>query len=182
MSKPITNYWCQHVDKAWSTSIVNVTISPKCDYLSQSIIINHINVTISPHLTSMEKGHFPLGAAPPTWTFLEASPPVWVPLIFLWIISPLLNKGYHFDVMLKINRTYSTSDHFSPLELCFFDLSSNIGLFSRYASNKYLLLESWEEEWLPLRVCLPLSYFQNEQYATIWRSLDLFMHQTCSKP
>jgi hypothetical protein len=61
MSTPITNYICQHVDKACSTSIVNVTISPKCDYLSQSIIINHINVTISPPLTSMEKGHSPLG-------------------------------------------------------------------------------------------------------------------------
>ena len=34
-------------------------------------------------------------------------------------------------------------------------LSSNIGLFSRYASDKYLLLESWEEEWIPLWVCLP---------------------------
>ena len=47
---------------------------------------------------------------------------------------------------------------------------------------KCLLLESWEEEWLPLRVCLPLSSLQDEQYATIWRSLDLFMHQTCAIP
>ena len=59
---PITNYWCQHVDKACSTSIVNVTNSP---YQSlPSIDINHINVIISPPLTSMEKGHSPLGAAP----------------------------------------------------------------------------------------------------------------------
>ena len=28
MSTPITNYWCQHVDKECSTSIVNVNISP----------------------------------------------------------------------------------------------------------------------------------------------------------
>ena len=46
MSTPITNYWCQHVDKACSTLIVNVTFSPhqyfpinrhqshQCDYLS----------------------------------------------------------------------------------------------------------------------------------------------------
>ena len=41
------------------------------------------------------------------------------------------------------------------LELCLCALSSNIGLFSRYASDKYLLLESWEEEWLPLWACIP---------------------------
>ena len=34
----------------------------------------------------------------------------------------------------------------------------------------------------PPRVCLPLSSLQDEQYATIWRSLDLFMHQTCAIP
>ena len=28
MSTPITNYWCQHVDKACSTLVVNVTIFP----------------------------------------------------------------------------------------------------------------------------------------------------------
>ena len=65
---PITNYWCQHVDKACSTSIVNVTISP---YQSlPSIDINHINVIISPPLTSMAKGHSPLGAAPPVLLLL----------------------------------------------------------------------------------------------------------------
>ena len=42
-----------------------------------------------------------------------------------------------------------------PLKLCSCALSSSIGLFSRYASDKYLFLESWEEEWLPLWVCLP---------------------------
>jgi hypothetical protein len=52
------------------------------------------------------------------------------------------------------------------LESCLYPLSSNIGLFSWYASDKYLLLESWEEELLPLRVCLPLSSLQDEQYAT----------------
>ena len=53
-------------------------INSQCDYLSQMWLClpinnNHINVTISPPLTSMEKGHFRLGDAPP----------VWVPLIFL---------------------------------------------------------------------------------------------------
>ena len=42
MSTPITNYWCQHVDKACSSSMVNVTISPHQSL--PSIDINHINV------------------------------------------------------------------------------------------------------------------------------------------
>ena len=176
MSTPITNYWCQHVDTACSTSIFNVTISPHQSL--PSIDINHINVIISPPLTSMEKGHSPLGVAPLAWTLLGATPPIWMPLIFLWIISPLFNKGYHSDVMLNILPLWPLL----PLKLCFCALYSNIGLFSRYVFDKYLLLESWEEEWLPIRVCLPLSSLQDEQYATIWRSLDLFMHQTCAIP
>jgi hypothetical protein len=64
------------------------------------------------------------------------------------------------------------------LELCLCSLSSNVGLFSRYATDKYLLLESWEEEWPPLWICLPIYSLQDEQCATIWWSLDLFMHQT----
>jgi hypothetical protein len=39
-------------------------INSQCDYLSTSIDINHINVIISPPLTSMAKGHYPLGADP----------------------------------------------------------------------------------------------------------------------
>jgi hypothetical protein len=35
-----------------------------------------------------------------------------------------------------------------------------------FASEKSLLLESWEEEWIPLWVCLPLSSLQYEQYAS----------------
>ena len=104
----------------------------------------------------MEKVHSPLGVAPP----------IWIPLIFLWIISPLLNKGYHYDVMLKIHWTYSPLWLSLPLELCLCALSSNIGLFSWYASDKYILLESWEEEWPPLWVCLPLSSRQYEIHAS----------------
>jgi hypothetical protein len=62
MSTPITNYLCQHVDRACSTSIFNVAISPHQSL--PSIDISHINVIISPPLTSMEKGHSPVGAAP----------------------------------------------------------------------------------------------------------------------
>ena len=83
-----------------------------------------------------------------------------MPLIFLWIISPLFNKGYHSEVMLKIHRTYSPLWPFIPLKLCSYDLSSSIAIFSRYAYNKFLLLESWEEEWLPLWVCLPYLFFK----------------------
>ena len=36
-------------------------INSQCDYLSPSININHINVINSPPLTSMTKGHSPLG-------------------------------------------------------------------------------------------------------------------------
>ena len=89
-------------------------INSQCDYLSPSININHINVINSPPLTSMEKGHSHLGDAPLAWTLLGAAPPIWIPLIFLWIISPLLNKGYHSDVMLKIHQTYFPYDHCSP--------------------------------------------------------------------
>jgi hypothetical protein len=72
MSTPITR--CQHVDKACSTLIFNVTISSpinnlqshQCHYLLPSIIINYINVTISPPLKSMAKGYSPLGVDPPT--------------------------------------------------------------------------------------------------------------------
>ena len=103
MSTPITNYWCQHVDTSCSTSIVNVTISPHQSL--PSIDIKHINVIISPPLTSMAKGHSPLGAAPP----------IWIPLIFLWIISPLLNKGYHSDVTLKSYQSCSPWNHASIL-------------------------------------------------------------------
>ena len=74
MSTPITNYWCQHVDTSCSTSIVNVIISPHQSL--PSIDINHINVIISPPLTSMVKGHSPLGAAPLAWTLLGAAPPI----------------------------------------------------------------------------------------------------------
>ena len=94
-------------------------INSQCDYLSPSININHINVINSPPLTSMAKGHSPLGAAPLAWTLLGASSPVWMSLNFLWIISPLLNKGYHSDVMLKIHRTYSPCDHCSPWNYAF---------------------------------------------------------------
>ena len=34
----------------------------------------------------------------------------------------------------------------------------------------------------PLRVCLLLSSLEYEQYDTIWRYMDLFMHQTCAIP
>ena len=134
MSTPITNYWCQHVDKACSLSIVNVTISPHQSL--PSIDINHINVIISPPLTSMEKGHSPLGA----------SPPILFPLnnlsTFVQGISIWCNAENTF-LMLPLWPSL-------PLELCLYALSSDIGLFSWYASDKYLLLESWEEEWLPL--------------------------------
>ena len=84
----------------------------------------------------------------------------------LSIISPLLNKGYQSYVMLKIHHSCSPIWPSHPLKLCLSAFSSNIGLFSRYASDKYLLLESWEEECLPLRVCLPLYSLEDEQYAT----------------
>ena len=84
-------------------------------------------------------------------------------------------KCIHHMTTLSINRIYHTKETMTH-DLCLFALSSNIGLFSRYASDKYLLLESWEEEWLPL------TSLQDEQYATLWRSLDLFMHQTCAIP
>ena len=151
MSTPITNYWCQHVDTACSTSIVNVTISPHQSL--PSIDINHINVIISPPLTSMEKGHSPLGAAPP-------------------VLFPLNNLS-PFEQGISIWCNAENTSNILPLwsllllELCLCALSSNIGLFSRYASDKYLLLESWEEEWLPLWVCLPLYSLQYQQYATI---------------
>ena len=86
-------------------------INSQCDYFSPSININVIN---SPPLTSMAKGHSHLGATPLAWTLLGVAPPIWIPLIFLWIISALLNKGYHSDVMLKIHQTYSPCDHRSP--------------------------------------------------------------------
>ena len=60
MSTPITNYWCQHVDMACSTSIVNVTISPhqslpinqhqshQCDYLLYYTVVwsHHENTSM----------------------------------------------------------------------------------------------------------------------------------------
>jgi len=100
----------------------------QCDYLSPSININHINVIISPPLTSMTKGHSPLGVSPLAWTFLGVAPPVWMPLIFLWTISLLLNKGYHFDA--KDTSLILPLWPFFPLELCLCALSSSIGLFS----------------------------------------------------
>ena len=54
-------------------------INSQCDYLSPSININHINVIYSPPLTSMEKGHSHLGAAPLAWILLGVAPPVWMP-------------------------------------------------------------------------------------------------------
>jgi hypothetical protein len=59
-----TNNWWQHVDKA---------------LLFINSHLNHINVTICPPLTSMEKGHSLLGVAPPAWTLLGAAPPAWIP-------------------------------------------------------------------------------------------------------
>jgi hypothetical protein len=40
----------------------------------------------------------------------------------------------------------SASDKSDPPGTMLCPLSSKMGLFSWYASNKYLLLESWEEE------------------------------------
>ena len=63
-----TNHWWKHVDKAFF-------------YINSHL--NHINVTISPPLTSMKKGSSLLGDAPLSWTLLRDAPPVWMPLSFL---------------------------------------------------------------------------------------------------
>ena len=161
-------------------------INSQCDYLSTSISpINRHQSHQCDYLSPFDingKGPFS------SWGCSHC-------LNSLWGCSPYLNA---FDLPLNNLSPFeqgislwcnaeNTSNILPlwpslPLELCLCDLSSNIVLFSRYASDKYLLLESWEEEWLPLRVCLPLSSLQDEQYATIWRSLDLFMHQTCAIP
>ena len=94
-----TNHWWKHVDMA---------------FLFINSHLNHINVTISPPLKSMAKGSSLLGVAPPGWTPLGDVPPLWMPLIFLRIISPLLNKGYHSDVLLNIYSSFSPCGHCSP--------------------------------------------------------------------
>jgi hypothetical protein len=101
-------------------------------------------------------------------------------LNFPWGCSPCLsafniplNNLSHFEQGISLWCNAENTSNIIPLwpslllELCLCALSSNIGLFSRYASDKYLLIESWEEEWLPLWVCLPLSSLKYQQYANI---------------
>ena len=56
-----TNHWWKHVDM---------------EILFINSHLNHINVTISPPLTLMEKGNSLLVATPPSWNFLGVAPPI----------------------------------------------------------------------------------------------------------
>ena len=108
------------------------------------MLILLINVSISPPLTSMEKG-ISLWGFSPYWALLEVSPPIYMPLIFLcvykplitlspfiWTISPPLTKG----ITLKSYRSFFPFDNHSPWKH-----ASMLSLQAfTFASDKSLLL------------------------------------------